>query len=51
MSTTTHNDVDSEVSFDADGEIDTTSVEEEDWIDGKDGKRQDSMLEQDSRKK
>ena len=34
QSTTTHNDVDSEVSFedDADDEIDTTLVEEEDWI-------------------
>ena len=34
MSTTTHNDTDSDVSFedDADDEIDTTSVEEEDWI-------------------
>ena len=38
LSTTTHNDVDSEVSFedDADEEIDTTSVEEEeDWIEYK----------------
>ena len=35
QSTTTHNDVDSEVSFedDADDEIDTTLIEEEDWID------------------
>ena len=35
LSTTTHNDVDSEVSFedDADEEIDTTSIEEEDCID------------------
>ena len=35
LNTTTHNDVDSEVSFedDADEEIDTTSIEEEDWID------------------
>ena len=34
LSTTTHNDVDSDVSFedDADEEIDTTSIEEEDWI-------------------
>ena len=34
MRTTTHNDVDSDVSFedDADEEIDTTSIEEEDWI-------------------
>ena len=33
LSTTTHNDVDSEVSFeeDADEEIDTTVIEEEDW--------------------
>ena len=33
QSTTTHNDVDSEVSFedDADEEVDTTSIEEEDW--------------------
>ena len=54
LSTTTHNDVDSEVSFedDADEEIDTSSIEEEDWIEyikrsteeamGKDGKRKDS---------
>ena len=34
LSTTTHNDVDSDVSLenDADEEIDTTSIEEEDWI-------------------
>ena len=34
LGTTTHNDVDSDVSFqdDADEEIDTTSVEEEHWI-------------------
>ena len=34
QSTTTHNDVDSEVSFedDADEEIDTTFFEEEDWV-------------------
>ena len=34
LMTTTHNDVDSEVSYedDADEEIDTTSIEEEDWI-------------------
>ena len=34
QSTTTHNDVDSEVSFedDADDEIDTTLIEEQDWI-------------------
>ena len=34
QSTTTHNDVDSEVSFedDADDEIDTTLIEVEDWI-------------------
>ena len=34
LSTTTHTDVDSDVSFedDADEEIDTTSIEEEDWI-------------------
>ena len=34
QSTTTHNDVESEVSFedDADEEIDTTLIEEEDWI-------------------
>ena len=34
QSTTTHNDVDREVSFedDADDEIDTTSIKEEDWI-------------------
>ena len=34
LSTTTQNDVDSEVSFedDADEEIDTTLIEEEDWI-------------------
>ena len=38
LSTTTHNDVDSEVSFedDADEEIDTTTIEEEeDWIEHK----------------
>ena len=62
QSTTTHNDVDSEVSFedDADEEIDTTLIEEEDWIEyikrsteeamEKMGKRKDSMLEQDSQK-
>ena len=64
QSTTTHNDVDSEVSFeeDADDEIDTTLIEEEeeDWIEyikrstedamEKMGKRKDSMLEQDSQK-
>ena len=35
QSTTTQNDVDSEVSFedDADEEIDTTVIEEEEWID------------------
>ena len=35
LSTTTHNDVDSEVSFenDDDEEIDTPLIEEEDWID------------------
>ena len=34
LSTTTHNDADSEVSFedDADEGIDTTTIEEEDWI-------------------
>ena len=34
QSTTTHNDVDSEVSFEdnADDEIDTILIEEEDWI-------------------
>ena len=62
QSTTTHNDVDSEVSFedDADGEIDTTLIEVEDWIEyikrsterchGKYGLRKDYMLEQDSQK-
>ena len=62
LSTTTHNDVDSEVSFeeDADEEIDTTVIEEEDWIEyikrstedamEKDGTRKDSMLEQDTQK-
>ena len=45
LSTTTHNDVDSEVlsEEDADEEIDTTSIEEEDWIEyttrSTDGKR------------
>ena len=53
--------MDSEVSFedDADDEIDTTLIEEEDWIeyikrstenDMNNGKRKDSMLEQDSQK-
>ena len=63
LSTSTHNDVDGEVSFedDADEEIDTTLIEEEDWIEyikkkdrrshGTDGKRNDPMLEQDSQKK
>ena len=34
LSTTTRKDVDSDVSFedDADEEVDTTSIEEEDWI-------------------
>ena len=62
LSTTTRNDVNSDVSFedDADEEIDTTSIEEEDWIEyikrsteeaiEKNGKRKDSMLEQDSQK-
>ena len=62
LSTTTHNDVDSDVSFedDADEEIDTTSIEQEDWIEyikisteeaiEKMEKRKDSMLEQDSQK-
>ena len=62
QSTKTQDDVDSEVSFedDADDEIDTTLIDEEDWIEyikkehwtclGKDGKRKDSMLEQDSQK-
>ena len=57
QSTRTQNDVDSELSFedDADEEIDTTVIEEEDWIEyirkkhrrcnGKDGTRKDSMLE------
>ena len=62
LSTTTHNDVDSDVSFedDADEEIDTTSIEEEDWFEyikrsieeaiEKMVSAKDSMLEQDSQK-
>ena len=62
QSTTTQNDVDSEVSFedDADDEIDTTLIEEEDWIEYIKRSAEDamekmerakiSMLEQDSQK-
>ena len=62
QSSITHNDQDSDVSFenDTDEEIYTTVIEEEDWIEytkkehrrshGKDGKCEDSMLEQDSQK-
>ena len=63
QSTKTQDDVDSEVTFedDPDEEMDTTAIEEEDWIDyikrskhcrciGQDGTRKDSMLEQDSHK-
>ena len=62
QSTKTHDDVDSEVTFedDPDEEMDTTAIEEEDWIDyikrkhcrciGQDGTRKDSMLEQDPQK-
>ena len=59
LSSNTHKDQDSDVSFenDTEEEIDTTEIEEEDWIDymkkkhkrchRKDGKCEDSMLEQD----
>ena len=61
QSSNTHKDQDSDVSFenDTEEEIDTSEIEEEDWIDyikkhkrchGKDGKCEDSMLEQDSQK-
>ena len=45
QSTTTQNDVDSEVSFedDADDEIDTTVIEEEDWIEYKKRRIEDPM--------
>ena len=45
QSTTTQNDVDSEVSFedDADDEIDTTVIEEEDWIEYKKRRTEDPM--------
>ena len=45
QSTTTHNDVDSEVSFedDADEEIDTTVNEEEDWIENMKRSTEDEM--------
>ena len=45
QSTTTHNDVDSEVSFedDADDEIDTTLIEEEDWIEYIERSTEDAM--------
>ena len=63
QSSNTHNDHDSDVPFenDTDEESDITVIEEEDWIEylkkrstdeaiKKDGKREDSMLEQDSQK-
>ena len=62
QSSNTHKDQDSDVSFenDTEEEMDTTEIEEEDWIEyiekkhrrchGKDGKCEDSMLEQDSQK-
>ena len=61
QSSNTHNDQDSDVSFefDAEEEIDTTEIEEGDWIeyfkkqmrrDRKDGKCEDSMLERDTQK-
>ena len=45
QSTTTHNDVDSEVSFEDDGddEIDTTLIEEEDWIEYINRSTEDAM--------
>ena len=45
LSTTTHKDVDSDVSFedDADEEIDTTSIEEEDWIEHMKRSTEDAM--------
>ena len=45
QSTTTHNDVESEVSFedDADEEIDTTVIEEEDWIEYMKRSTEDAM--------
>ena len=63
ISSNPHKDQDSDVSFenDTEEEIDTTEIEEEDWVDyikknhkrchRKDGKCEDSMLEQDSQKK
>ena len=52
QSTTTHNDVDSEVSFeeDADDEIDTTVVEEEDWIEYIKRSTEDAMEKMESAK-
>ena len=62
QSTKTQDDVDSEVTFedDSDEEMDTTTIEGEEWIDyikrstekcnGKDGTCKDSMLEQDTQK-
>ena len=59
---TSHNDQDSDVSFeiDNDEEIDAAEIEEEDWVDDikkkhqrshrKDGKWEDEMLEDDSKK-
>ena len=61
QSSNSHKDQDSDVPFenDTEEEIDTTEIEEEDWIEDmkkkhkrchrKDGKCEDSMLEQDSR--
>ena len=52
QSTTTHNDVDSEVSFedDADDEIDTTLIEEEDWIEYIKRSTEDAMEKMESAK-
>ena len=58
QSTKSQDDVDSEVTFEDDPneEMDTTAIEEEDWIEyikrsiGQDGTRKDSMLEQDPQK-
>ena len=58
QSTKSQDDVDSEVTFedDPDEEMDTTAIEEENWIEymkrsiGQDGTREDSMLEQDPQK-
>ena len=52
LSTTTHNDVDSDVSFedDADEEMGTTSIEEEDWIEYTNRSSEEAMEEMESAK-